>query len=216
MKRIVGFILLIVGIALFFYPKFEYLLYHQDEQKMIESFEQLGQTDLLEKMSTDQEDVYLISRDGNTTAGVSEQEQILDGASGIIRIKSINLEMILFDGASAKNLGKGAAIVEPDKVFGINNVGIAGHRALAKGKQFNRLDELKQKDVIEVTTREGVFQFKVVKTFVVHESQVSVLDESETPLITLITCTPVGVKNPNKRLIVQAELVKEVSAQVMN
>lgn len=41
-------------------------------------------------MSTDQEDVYRIPRHANTAEGVSEQQQILDVASGIIRIKSIN------------------------------------------------------------------------------------------------------------------------------
>lgn len=39
-------------------------------------------------------------------------------------------------------------MIEPEKEFGINNVGLAGHRAITHGKQFNRLDELAPNDEI--------------------------------------------------------------------
>jgi len=131
----------------------------------------------------------------------------LEGARGIININKIDLEMVIFDGARPETLSKGIGMIEPKKKIGVNNIGLAGHRAVAKGKQFNRMNELRINDEIQVTTKEGTYEFVIVDSFIVHQSDVSVLDEQEGPLLTLVTCTPLGAVNPPNRLIVQAALV---------
>ena len=213
MRRVVGLLALLAGIALIFYPQFEKVFYEHEQQALIDSFEQLGDTELLQQLSTDAEskiqmDDVLNAEKIIESDGGKKDKQVLEGAQAILRIDSIDLEMIVFDGATANNLSKGAGIVEPQKKFGVNNVGLAGHRALVKGKQFNRLDELAPNDIIEVTTRDGVFEYEVIRNFIVPKTEVSVLNDTSTPLITLITCTPLGVSNPPDRLIVQAELKK--------
>lgn len=188
------------------------MVYDHEQQLLTDSFEQLGQTELLQQLSTDAEDVLEaedIVKVKKTIVSDRPQEKKkdgLEGARGIVRINRIDLEMIVFEGATARNLSKGVGIVESKKQFGVNNVGLAGHRALVKGKQFNRLDELAPRDVIEVTTRSGVFEYEVTRKFVVPKNDVSVLNDTGTPLITLITCTPLGQSNPPNRLIVQAAL----------
>lgn len=178
--------------------------YDREQQMLLDQFEALGQME--PQMSVDLEEVKLPERLTSTSKENGKELPLLKDARGILRIEQIDLEMIIFNGATPSMLDRGTGIVDPQKEFGINNVGLAGHRALVKGKQFNRLDELKPDDVIEVTTHEGDYEFKVIRKFVVPKTEVSVLDEAEKPLITLITCTPLGRSNPPDRLIVQAEL----------
>jgi len=211
LRRVVGLLVLLAGIALVFYPQIEKMFYDHEQQALIDSFEQLGDTELLQHLSTDAEGVIQTDDVLNVEKSIASDDgkkdkQMLEGAQAILRIDSIDLEMIVFNGATANNLSKGAGIVEPKKKFGVNNVGLAGHRALVKGKQFNRLDELEPNDIIEVTTQDGVLKYEVTRNFVVPKTQVSVLNDTGTPLITLITCTPVGKSNPPDRLIVQAQL----------
>lgn len=192
-----------------FYPQLEQLFYDREQKKLVASFEQLGEIEQILPFIEDGE-MNELQRTDTVKAIVTRNEgKPLANARGLMRIESIDLEMVIFDGSTPEHLGKGAATVIPEKQFETNNVGIAGHRALAKGKQFNRLGDVQEKDLIEIVTAEGVFQYEVVRSFIVHKSDISVLDEQEKPFITLITCTPIGRPNPPDRLIVQAEL-KEV------
>lgn len=198
-------LLIICGLAIVSYPEFEKRIHQNDQQKLVESFEQLGNTDELERLSTNYENVIQVEE---FTKSTDDQNPLLDGARGILSIDKIDLEMVVFEGTSATELTKGIGMIEPDKKFGVNNIGLAGHRAVAKGKQFNRLGELEVDDEIQVTTTDGIMDFVIVDSFVVHQSEVSVLDDSAEPLITLVTCTPLGSRNPPDRLIVQARLKK--------
>lgn len=215
LRRIVGSIVLLMGVALVFYPQIEKKwVYDREQQLLIDSFEELGRTEYLQQLSTEAEsrihgkDVDRLKKSIVANSTQDKKQETLEGARAILRIDRIELEMIVFDGAGAVNLSKGAGVIEPKKQFGIDNVGVAGHRALVKGKQFNRLDELAPNDVIEVTTRDGAFQYEITRKFVVPKTDVSVLNDTDTPLLTLVTCTPIGKSNPPDRLIVQAELKK--------
>ena len=198
MRKVLGACLVLIGLAVVFYPQFKNYTYDREQEQLLTSFQQLGDTDLLEQLSTDAEAVTIDPND--------DLAKQLEGARGILTIDKIDLEMIVFDGAGVDALSKGAGMIEPKKEFGVNNIGIAGHRAVAKGKQFNRLDELKVDDEIQVTTQDGTYTFVIVDTFVVHQSDISVLQDTDEPLITLVTCTPLGKRNPPDRLIVQAAL----------
>lgn len=197
MRKVLGLLLIIIGLTVVFYPQIEKKAFDRDQQRLIDSFAQLGDTELLEQASVNADDTVTSETDG---------AELLDGAKGMLSIDKIDLEMLIFEGTTPKSLGKGVGMIEPNKEIGVNNIGIAGHRAIAKGKQFNRLDELAVDDEIQVTTQDGTYDFVIVDSFVIHESDVSVLDDQAEPLLTLVTCTPLGSRNPPDRLIVQAQL----------
>lgn len=194
---------MIIGLGIFTFLEVEQRNHRKEEQELVNLFEQMGQTELLEELHQDESDTLMIP--ANEVTEIKKWPETLKDASGIIRMPAIDLEMVLFKGATTANLAKGAAIINSAKNFGVDNVGIAGHRGWEHGKQFNRLDELVIGDKIEVLTKKEVFQFEVVDIFIVHKSEVSVLNDIDIPLITLITCTPVGKKNPPDRLIIQAK-----------
>ncbi len=197
-----GLFFILIGIAIFLYPLYENMQYDREQQQLLDSFAQLGNTEQLEQASMQIEQTVAESERTN-----EDKSDLLKGTRGLLSIDKIDLDMLIFDGTSTEALSKGIGMIEPQKEFGVNNIGLAGHRAVTRGKQFNRLDELDVNDEIQVTTSNGTLEYVVVDTFVVHQSEVSVLNDQDEPLLTLVTCTPIGSRNPPHRLIVQAALV---------
>lgn len=190
-----SFVFISAGLLLLFYPKIEKEAADTKQEELIQTFKQLGDASEYEE----QEPSIEVQED-------QKQLELLEGARGIIHIPKIDLEMLIFEGAGKVPLKKGTGMIEPEKEFGINNVGIAGHRSTTFGKQFNRLDELSHNDEIIVETKTGTYEFVIVQKFVVDRSEVEVLNDQHEPVLTLVTCTPIGKKNPTDRLIVQAKL----------
>jgi sortase A len=93
----------------------------------------------------------------------------------------------------------------------MGNVFLTGHSSYywwSKGKYnqvFALLDRLIIGDLIYVYYKGDKFVYRVNQSFVVKPNQVEVLAPSPKPILTLMTCTPVGTNL--KRLIVQADLV---------
>lgn len=197
-RTVLGVIFLVTGAFLIFYPQLENWQYKQEQKELVHAFEQLGEIKVEASAETS---VKLEEENGNASW--------MKEARGVLSIPGIDLEMLLVNGADAESLNMGAGIIEPEKKIGVQNVGIAGHRGAAYGKQFNRLDEMKLNDEIHVKTASEEFTFKVDRVFTVDYQQVEVLEEKNNPYLTLVTCTPVGAKNPTDRLIVQAKLLNK-------
>ncbi len=71
------------------------------------------------------------------------------------------------------------------------NTGLAGHVTLNTGENgpFRFLDQLNTGSVITLFTEKNIYNYKVRESKVVDSSQVSVLDQTTKPSLTLITCT---------------------------
>ncbi|WP_396136175.1 class D sortase [Brevibacillus brevis] len=191
-----GFIL--AGLLLLMYPQLEKKAADHKQEQLIEAFEQLSDVGRkIDEAEPPHAEPANVQQDA---------VELLDGARGVIRIPKIDLNMMIFEGSDESALRKGVGMIEPEKEIGKNNVGLAGHRAVTYGKQFNRLDELAPNDEIEIETKTGRYVFVVTKAFVVDRTKVEVLADQKEPLLTLVTCTPIGKKNPTDRLIVQARL----------
>lgn len=126
-------------------------------------------------------------------------------------------------------IGVNAPVVETPPVNGVWNVanwavghltttpnpGVPGNSALAahddiQGEIFKRVDELRPGDVIKLYTRHTVYNYTVYNQEVVDPSNVSVLNQTSKPIITLISCTPYWVDT--QRLIIQAALTSHAAA----
>ena len=142
----------------------------------------------------------------SSTVGTTEKKSTTPDKSVVakIRIKNIDVLMPVLNGATEKNLNRGAAIITGSSKFGeVGNVAIAGHRGRSYGVFFNRLDEIKNGDIIEVITKEKHYKYTVYKVHRVEPDDVSVLNSNgKDKILTLVTCDP--VKNPTHRLIVHA------------
>ncbi|HET9442753.1 MAG TPA: class E sortase [Acidimicrobiales bacterium] len=126
-------------------------------------------------------------------------------AVAIIRIPKIGVEKAVVEGVSVAALKQGPGHYPTTPMPGQpGNAAIAGHRT-TYGAPFYRLDELKVGDAVQVTTRQGAFDYEVTRSLIVRPEQNEVLAPSSENLLTLTTCNPRF--SARQRLIVVARLV---------
>ena len=83
------------------------------------------------------------------------------------------------------------------------NVGLAGHRDTF----FRKLRDINPDDEIRIVTKEGVFQYYVQRTSIVMPRDVWVLNQTDYPALTLVTCYPFTyIGSAPQRFIVRAAL----------
>jgi LPXTG-site transpeptidase (sortase) family protein len=86
---------------------------------------------------------------------------------------------------------------------GVGNMALSAHDDI-KGEVFKRLGELSPGDRVFVYTALARYTYVVVAQKNVDPSDVSVLNPTSTPTLTMVTCTPYWVDT--QRLVVQAVL----------
>jgi len=92
------------------------------------------------------------------------------------------------------------------------NTALAGHITLRDGSDgpFRYLSDLSEGDVINIFTEEKIYTYAVREQTVVEGDDLSILEDTETPQLTLITCTgwDPDVHMYLKRLIVYSDLIE--------
>ena len=126
-----------------------------------------------------------------------------------IRIEKIGVDMSVVEGQNENVLFRGAwrSPWSSTPEQGGNTV-LFGHRYLhlpPHPETFFSLDKLTIGDTFEVFWNGKTYTYSITETFIVPPEDVSVLKQTERPVVTLITCTPIfATKN---RLIVRGELI---------
>jgi sortase A len=124
---------------------------------------------------------------------------------GTIQIPKINLAMTVVEGTDEAQLAMGPGHYPTTPLPGqTGNAAIAGHRTTYLHPFYN-LDALAPGDLIFVTTLQGTFLYSVASSQVVLPTDVSVVDATPTPQLTLTTCNP--RYSASQRLVVHATLV---------
>lgn len=163
----------------------------QDQQELVRSFRQMATERVSEAQSQ------------------SEPAELKSDAVGILTVPKLDMELPVVEGAGpeqlAKALGAISGLDEPGQMDG--SYAIAGHRSSVFGKFFNRLDELKQGDSVELQTMGQQMMFKVYDKRIVKPEEIEVLKpEQGKAKLSLVTCHPAN--SSKYRLIVLAEQVK--------
>jgi sortase A len=121
---------------------------------------------------------------------------------GRMEIPRIGVSVMVLEGDSKDILRNGAGHV-PTTGFpgGPGNVVVAGHRDTF----FRALRDIRKDDEITFTTTQGTFHYQVETTEKVGPEDIRVLEASDHPLLTLITCYPFNYIGPApRRFVVQA------------
>lgn len=124
----------------------------------------------------------------------------------IVYMQSIDNKQILEDIKSGVGHYPNTAL--PGEV---GNVFMTGHSSYYwwSGGKYNQvfalLDQLEPGDLIYIYYQKGKYIYRVRESKVVRPEQVDVLEPTADPILTLMTCTPVGTNL--RRRIVQADLV---------
>lgn len=122
-----------------------------------------------------------------------------------VSIPKINLDAIVVEGATPKQLSIGPAHITATAFPGdTGNAVITGHRDTF----FRHIYELQKGDVILVRRNGDVFKYEVTGKKIVKPEDVSVLNQTPDAQLTLITCYPTYYIGPAPdRLVVFSRLV---------
>lgn len=124
---------------------------------------------------------------------------------GTIVIPQIGANYVVVQGTETADLELGPGHYTNTPLPGQpGNAAIAGHRTTYLHPFYN-LNELTPGDPIYVTTTQGRFEYEVSSVQTVAPSDVSVLQPTTVPTLTLTTCNP--RYSASQRLVVQATLV---------
>ena len=105
----------------------------------------------------------------------------------LLTIGRLNLEAPVYSGTHKITLDRGLGWIEGTaNIEEVGNIGISGHR----DGFFRPLKDIKVGDAIEMQTPAGVQKFEVSDISIVDALEVSVLDPTDTTVLTLITCHP--------------------------
>jgi sortase A len=122
----------------------------------------------------------------------------------VLRIPKIHLEVPVFDGTDDTTLNRGVG-----RILGTAQLGASGNLAIAGHRDgfFRGLKNVARGDVIELA-RPGLSDFYVIERMqIVSPRDVSVLDSTAAPSLTLVTCFPFYfVGSAPQRYIVRASL----------
>jgi sortase A len=120
----------------------------------------------------------------------------------VLRIRRIGLEVPVLEGTDEWTLNRAVGHIAKTAAPGtLGNSGIAGHR----DGFFRVLKDVQSGDVLEIETLRSVDHYRVERTWVVEPDDVSVLDPTSSPAVTLVTCYPFYFVGPApRRLIVRA------------
>ena len=128
-----------------------------------------------------------------------------DGLIGRIEIARLGLSAIVLEGTDKKTLRHGVGHIRNTALPGQpGNAGLAGHRDTI----VRPLKDIRQEDIIRVTTLSGDYRYRVVSTRVLNPTEVWVLKPTGTEILTLVTCHPFYfVGSAPNRFVVQAERI---------
>ena len=124
---------------------------------------------------------------------------------GRLSIPSLGLSTTVLEGTDDETMRRGSGHIEDTPFPGEpGNVGIAGHRDTV----FRPLKRVKAGDALELTTADRVYRYRITNAFIVDPQDVYVLDPTDRPTLTLVTCYPFEfIGHAPRRFIVQADLV---------
>ena len=128
-------------------------------------------------------------------------------AVGMIEIPAVGLATRVLEGSDARILGLAVGHIPGTALPGPSgNTGLAGHR----DTYFRSLRRIKVGDEIRLTTVAGTFKYRVVSLHVVLPTAIEVLNDTQQPTLTLVTCYPFDfIGAAPQRLIVHAEMVPD-------
>jgi sortase A len=120
---------------------------------------------------------------------------------------TVALSATVLEGSDDGTLMRGAGHIEDTALPGdLGNIAIAGHRDTI----FRPVRKLRIGDPLVLTTATRVFRYRISKTAMVNPEDVYVLDPTDHPTMTLVTCYPFEfIGHAPQRYIVSADLLTE-------
>lgn len=150
---------------------------------------------------------------GNNSNQTLNYQDILsgnkEGVMGRLHYAKLEIDLPIYHGTSEATLLKGVGHLEgtslPVGGTGQRSV-LTAHRGLPESTLFTHLDKAKKGDIFTISVLDQVFSYQVIDIITIEPSDTEVLfADPEKDLVTLITCTPLGINT--QRILVTGERV---------
>ncbi len=231
--QILAGLLIVVGMAIFLYPQTA-SWFNQREQSKVTAFamSQLQQPpnndaafrarqfELAHQYNEALASGAVLNAGANIAVGdgVSSNDQLVynellnvgdNGFMGRMKYDSLGIDLPIYHGTSEETLKHGIGHLEgtslPVGGEGTRSV-LTAHRGLPEATLFNELDRAEVGDRFTVSVLDQVLTYEVTETRVISPDDTqAIMAEPGQDLITLITCTPLGINS--HRILVTAERV---------
>ena len=121
---------------------------------------------------------------------------------GVLHIPRLKVVAPVLPGTDDWTLNRGVGHIDDTALPGsTGNIGIAAHR----DSYFRALKDIVNGDLITIETVRGADTYRVERIWIVDPEDVSVIDPTEAPSVTLVTCYPFYFIGPApRRFIVRA------------
>lgn len=136
------------------------------------------------------------------------QENINNWGIGKLVIPSVKIDLPILAGLYNENLLNGVATYYQDQELGEGNYVLMSHSIYGQNVLLQEIAKVQQGEMIYATDFKEVYFYKITKNEVIRDTEVSVLDKQEEPIITLIRCE--GDIGTIYRRLVQGSLERRV------
>ena len=130
--------------------------------------------------------------------------------SANLLIPSADFAVPIYPVITQESLLAGGGMLFPERTPANDNMVLLGHHLGNQQLLFGQLLSLKEKDDIYLYFAEEVYHYQVTATKIIKETNLSVLDETHEPQLTLITCDK--PTQTDQRFVVTASLKERSQA----
>lgn len=203
--RVLGIILLIVGVALIFNKQISNQMIRHNQQSTLNGLNKSKVTENLRKKG-----MYDFSKVKSLGIAQATRSQVkkTSGAIGALAIPDVNMYLPIMLGMSDDAMSTGGGTMRADQVMGKGNYPLAGHYMTAKGILFSPLEDVKRGELIYLTNLNKVYVYRIYMKKIVDPTAVWLVDNTKKNIVTLITCAD-GGKN---RWAIRGNLIKTEKA----
>lgn len=203
--RVLGIILLIVGVALIFNKQISNQMIRHNQQSTLNGLNKSKVTENLRKKG-----MYDFSKVKSLGIAQATRSQVkkTSGAIGALAIPDVNMYLPVMLGMSDDAMSTGGGTMRADQVMGKGNYPLAGHYMTAKGILFSPLEDVKKGELVYLTNLNKVYVYRIYMKKIVDPTAVWLVDNTKKNIVTLITCAD-GGKN---RWAIRGNLIKTEKA----
>lgn len=192
MKRLLGILLVVVGISLISYPFYQEWKQNKELRALEEALSLISGADGDVDLSAI-EDLSL-SKD--------EIESVME-----LEIPYIDLNQYILEETTDENLNLALTQIKKDQTPGVGNFTIAGHRGYRDGRHFSNLSKVPVGEKVYLHAEDETYVYELKSSEVIEATDVDVLNDVKgKDEITLITCTVSG----ENRVSVKGDLIEVI------
>jgi sortase A len=121
-----------------------------------------------------------------------------------LEIPSIELEQYVLNETTDENLAAALTQIKTNQNPAKDNFSIAGHRGYRGDRFFRQLPEVKAGAEIKLQDKDATYIYEVDSVKIVDPNDIAILENTDKPEITLVTCTLSG----KQRVAVTGKLIE--------